>query len=204
MTVPGCLMAMWLGKPNAGGGAPTYATFDPANKGSNIALSGGNLTATNSGAWQSVRATKAVTGKAYWEMTVNTAGSPSWMAGIETSAGTLSSYVGSDVYGYAWYNSAVYTDNGLVTSGLGAVASGAVLMFAYDAPNLQWWLGKNGTWLLSGNPGNGTNPTTTGITSGTYFPAVSVESSGSGSLTANFGATSFAYTVPSGFNAGVY
>lgn len=76
--------------------AITYATWNPADKGANITLSGGNLTATTSAfAWDAVRTTiSKSTGKWYFEMsiTANNLG----FSGIGKSTATLASYLGSD------------------------------------------------------------------------------------------------------------
>src|SRR5690242_7173914 len=52
--------------------ANVYATWNPADKGANVVLTNGNLTATkNNSAWQNVRSTIGVSsGKWYWELTV--------------------------------------------------------------------------------------------------------------------------------------
>ena len=51
------------------------------------------------------------------------------------------------------------TYNGTNTSyGVGG-ASGDIFMLAVDMDNNKFWIGKNGTWMASGNPAAGTNPT---------------------------------------------
>ena len=51
------------------------------------------------------------------------------------------------------------TYNGTNTSyGVGA-SSGDIFMLAVDMDNNKFWIGKNGTWMASGNPASGTNPT---------------------------------------------
>jgi hypothetical protein len=51
------------------------------------------------------------------------------------------------------------TYNGTNTSyGVGG-ASGDIFMLAVDMDNNKFWIGKNGTWMASGNPASGTNPT---------------------------------------------
>lgn len=76
-----------------------------------------------------------------------------------------------------------------------------VAMVAIDLDAGKLWFGKNGTWNGSGNPATGDNPAYTGV-SGTLFPmAYLVDNC---SLTANFGASAFSHSVPSGFNSGWY
>ena len=80
----------------------------------------------------------------------------------------------------------------------GGYGNGDTIMVAYK--NGSIWLGKNGTWLQSGNPGAGTNAIATDLdTSIAWSPYAGYNSS----FTANFGggANGFQYTVPTGFVA---
>jgi hypothetical protein len=80
--------------------------------------------------------------------------------------------------------------------------TGDVIGIALDMTNGKLWFAKNGTWQASGNPAAGTNACFTGIT-GTLRAALGAYSS-TPTLTANFGASAFAYSPPSGFNAGLH
>ena len=51
------------------------------------------------------------------------------------------------------------TYNGTNTSYGVAGVSGDIFMLAVDMDNNKFWIGKNGTWMASGNPAAGTNPT---------------------------------------------
>lgn len=78
-------------------------TWDSANKGTNITLSNGDLTATGTAAssWESVRGTVGhTTGKWYFELTVDFVdANDGWMGGIENGSGTLTSFPGNTVNG---------------------------------------------------------------------------------------------------------
>lgn len=79
-----------------------------------------------------------------------------------------------------------------------ALSPGDVVMVAVDFAAGKIWWGKNGTWFASGDPAAGTNEAFSNLADWLY-PAVS---GGSGSnVTANFGASAFAHTPPSGFSA---
>jgi hypothetical protein len=58
-------------------------------------------------------------------------------------------------------------------------------------------------WMLGGDPAAGTTPTFTLTGSGAVFPAIGLFSNTT-AITANFGASAFTGTVPSGFNPGWY
>ena len=179
---------------------PTYATWNPSDKAAGITLSGGNLTSAGTGSGvEMVRATVVLSGLKYWEITATTIGSS--RTGFAKSAESLSNYMGTttDSYGKAednvyWYNNTPsYTGT--------AIANGDTIMVAVNTSTGNAWWGRNGTWDNSGNPATGANPAFTGI-SGSFYPAFQSGYSAA-TMTANFGATAFTYTPPSGFS-GVY
>jgi hypothetical protein len=194
---------------------PTYATWDPSNwLGDGLTLSNGNLTVANNGTSNNItaRATVQITsGKWYWEVTKSASGiTMCGLESIDSNALGYPQYIGG--YGTTYYESswAIRTDNGLFqiypqnTGTFSSFGAGDVIMIAYDADTGNVWIGKNGTWFNSGDPSAGT-----GYVNGTYpygaagYPAISMWDAGV-TMTANFGASAFAYSVPSGFNAGVY
>ena len=87
-----------------------------------------------------------------------------------------------------------------------------VLMFACDMDNGALYIGANGSWGTA-VPTSGATKTGaigTGL-SGTVYPAASMSTAAdlgygtSGeSVVANFGQTAFKYSVPAGYNSGVY
>lgn len=203
--------------------AITYATWNPSDKDAKVILSNGNLTATvdtsQVAIWSNVRSTISEnTGKWYWEITYsnNTAGDGAANMGIGNASMSLSnndnngiggvganglSYypTGSGIFHY-WFNNAqtVYgsATNNQATIGVAWDAGAGTVHFypnCTDAGSIS--LSPNiaaGTTLFAAWSGN--------KDSGTV-------GSGSGSIpviTANFGATAFVCTVPSGYNAGLY
>ena len=63
------------------------------------------------------------------------------------------------------------------------------------------YIHKNGTYINSGNPPAGTGFLAHGF-SGTYYPALALNWN-TMVVTANFGASAFAHSVPTGFTSGV-
>lgn len=172
-------------------------TFNPSDKDASIALSGGDLVATGSAANKSVRAIRSQsTGKFYFEVVPNN--NAGFSFGISNASHSLGTWVGANV------NSVGYSGNQVYNNGsLGAVytfAASDVIQVAIDIDNKLIWVRKNtSNWNNNGsaNPATGAG----GITftaSGPFFPTVSVDNTRV--ATANFGATAYAQTPPSGFS----
>lgn len=184
----------------------TYATWNPDDKNANITLSNGNLTATASGtAHKSARATLSKSsGKWYWEIEIGNPSSLYHYNGVGTAAMSLSGYVGQDVYGWGCgANGYAYHNGNYVPIGV-TFTTGDILGIALDIDAGKLWFAKNGTWVNSGNPANGTYPVySSGLAGVTLYPATGLFTDGI-KITANFGESAFSYSVPSGFNAGFY
>lgn len=161
----------------------SFATWNPADmSGSGIVLSGGNLIATTSGGSPvGVRGTKAIAAKAYWEVHVDTF-ADGWAAGIADTSASL----GGSFWGNGG-NSHVYAPF--------AGGNGQTIMFAVDPVAKLVWRGVNGTW--TGDPVAGTGGTSFAAFSGSAYPAFQGDSGDK--ATANFGASAYTYTPPTGF-----
>lgn len=175
-----------------GKGGTGYATWNPADKGTGIALSGGNLIATSTGAGSTVRATVGKSsGKWYWEIILG--GSGYWFLGVANSTQSLASSMtnpnasGVQSNDYYWNS---------VTNGAGTgynLVAGDVIGFALDATAKTLAVYQNNVLLI----------TISSVQSGTVYPAVS-SYSGTEVFTANFGASALTYSPPSGYNPGIY
>ena len=175
----------------------TYATWNPSDKSASVTLSGGNLTASvTTFASGGARATLSKSaGKWYWENVINSGTLTTRIGGANSSWG-VGTAVGSDTnsVGYMWSDGKVYNNSTAIVT-LSTAAVGDVMGVGLDMDNNQISFYKNGT--LMGSPIT--------IPAGTYFPVVSLPSTGSAtSLTTNFGATTLAFSPPAGFNAGFY
>lgn len=187
------------------GAAVTYSTWNPSDKHADIALSGGNLvgTVTTGGSFISMRGTVGVSsGKWYWEVTVTTTSNVQ-MSAVAKSTATLNGFMGSDANGWSYYGGDGQKRNNGVAAAYGAsYGTGTVVSCALDLDNGKVWWAKNGTWQNSGDPAAGTGEAYSGL-SGTFYAAWTLNTLND-LCTANFGASAFTYTVPTGFNEGLY
>lgn len=165
------------------------STWSTTDKDAGVQLSNGNLTTTGSGSYSGVRGTLSKsTGKWYFEMAVVTLGFNVYIGvSNSTSSLTTSSSVGKTVQGKAGY-----TNNNTTFIANAGFVMGDVIGVALDADAKQVSFYVNGV-LLQG-PIN-----ISGIT-GPYFPVI-VPNATNDVETTNFGATAFAFTLPSGFTA---
>jgi len=174
----------------------TYATWDSGYKDSNITLSSGNLTASASTAVgnKMVRSTiSKSSGKWYWEITCTTVNTMS--LGLVTSSAATNSTIGGNTTGIAYRSTGDIIYNGGVVSAVPATYSnGDVIGFAYDATGGTFEVFKNNV-----SQGSYTASPTAPLYAG-FSSATSV----SGVITANFGASAFVYSPPSGYNSGLY
>jgi hypothetical protein len=77
---------------------------------------------------------------------------------------------------------------------------GDIVSVAFDATARKIWFAVNG--VFNGNPAAGTGGQTLPSTTNDYFIwGGLVVADGPNRVTANFGATAFAHTIPSGFGA---
>jgi hypothetical protein len=188
--------------------ASSTTTLNPSDIAGDASLSNGNLTITHGGAdadagARSIASTS--TAKKFWEVTVNVIGSPSITTnGFGNSSANLATYLGANANSVGWAgDGAVYLGADIGPGG-GALAytTGNVLGFAVDFnAELAWLRVNSGNWNNNGsaNPATGTGGLdVSGLNAGPYFACVCVRV-GSDQMTANFGATAYAHTAPSGF-----
>lgn len=178
-----------------------YATWNPlANFSSASIYDGGMAVQPASGNTAAIPTTIFQnTGKWYWEVYINNnaASNASLRIGICNTAG-----VNGDLGGTA--NSWCYLGDGRIYSGGTASFYGVaistcdILNVAVDINAGKIWYGKNGTWMASGDPATGANPSQTFTANQSISPAVA---SGIGQpiYMANFGQRPFTATMPTGF-----
>jgi len=143
-------------------------------------------------------------GKWYFEAlnTGTTGSSGNNMIGVMT---TTASYL-NDAYGGATTSS--YQDNGGLqgNNSTGTVVSsgnGDIIMVAFDVDSSKMWVGKNGTWMNSGNPATGVGYVFSALPISPLAPQVSMygNSGDTKGWILNFGQQGFTYTPPTGFIA---
>lgn len=198
----------------AGAAPGVTVTWDPANKGYDTALSSGNLVATvgpgsNSGIVRSTLSRSA--GKYVVELTPQEHSSDGFMAlGLANPA-----WDATDVLGYLgaynsysigiYTNGSAYRDPSELNDGSTIPDFGTaptdVLTLALNFDTGKGWMAVNGTFV--GDPGGGTGEAFTFTANEEFFVAFSGYGAGglSDSVRANFGASAFAVTLPSGWSS---
>lgn len=174
-------------------------TFDPTNKSSLIALTNGDLTATgpNISTLQSVASTTTnSTGKFYCEFTIVARGTQGVQVGIANTSASFADnadFANDSVNGYAYWSAGNKIHNGSFPAYGAAYTAGDIIsvLLDIDAGTLEFW--KNGV---------SQGVAYTGIAAGSWFPASGGASNSTPvtQVTANFGATAWAYTPTVGYN----
>lgn len=189
------------------------ATFDPANKGTNIVLSNGNLTAiNNTTGWASVLSTTSKsTGKHYVEFLLGTVPSGNEdliLIGICSNDQNVNSFItasGNAGFARAKQAGADLGSSGGFSGTQGSLqgytgVSGDVLSIAIDVNAKKIWVGVNNSYL--GDPTAGTSPCLewTGTLTPLFF-AFSNNGSNPGSVTAHPASASQAFSPPTGYTS---
>lgn len=159
-------------------------TWNPADKDPGVVLSDGDLTASFGGDYGVRSVFGGTTGKFYWEI------EPSGFSsvGVATSASDLGSIPGSDAFAWALNNSGSVLNNGASVATVPGYTPPAVLSVLLDMDGLELKFWADGVEIVS-VPLTGTE----------FFAIAGV----AGAVTANFGATPFAYSPPSGYFEGL-
>lgn len=176
------------------GGAISYATWNPADKAASFTLSSGNLVNTTSNVAGQVRGTIGKSsGKWYWEFVLSGSITGN-VTGVSKTTSSVNTATGNDTSSWGYNNNGLlYTNSSGSAYGSSSVA-GDVIGVALDmnAGTLVFY--KNGVSM---------GVAATGL-SGTLYPSSGMRNGSSGVVvTANFGATPFAYPAPTGFT-GLY
>lgn len=183
-------------------------TWSPTFKGTTIALSNGNLTATDPSnsmeTYSTVRATVAPTsGKWYWEIVVDSLDEIlDLFVGIITTDADWNTRFVANFPRYC-YRSTGSRYDGSVTDGVyPELEVGDNVGIAWDVPNDKVWYRLNGSWL-DGDPATGLDPSSTGeVTTETMTPSVGFDNNvGLAGVTAKFAAAAWDYAAPAGFSA---
>lgn len=172
-----------------------FPSWNPADSSASILLSGNNLISTKNNvdlAYHATRANRAIGGgKIYWEITINSAGSPKPIFGIGTINAALENFVGSDAFSYGYGGDLGNKFINGVSSAFGAApAQGDVIGFALDLTIPQLQIFKN-------NVSQGTIAIAAGKS---WFAMASFQVNGEQS-TVNFGTSLFAFAPPAGFSS---
>jgi len=204
-----------------------YAVLNPLDKDTaRGTISDANLkfaaTAFSTYNAEACRATMGVTtGKWYYEFrgvtqagtgnsaVTNFTTSTQNLTAVSSFAGTLTNYIGANANipgNSLQFQSSGYSASLANSTLFASYVSGDVVNIAVDFTAGKIWVGKNGTWYNSGDPGAGTNATSTftapaGYNLPEFEVTTSSDNSNQSSLTVNFGQQPFTYTPPTGFLA---
>lgn len=191
----------------------TYAKWSPFDVDIEYAISNADYTITKSGVTGGLaRATLAKsTGKWYFEIQVNHLVTADNVFALSDKATTTQSNPGSTAGSVligptaitAGANYATPQGTSLVGQGLDSAGS-FVVNVAIDLTDKKLWIGKNGTWILAGNPTAGLVPlvTWTGFLDPLYITEYFANDGSSCTLFT--GEQNMTYTAPVGFNTGWY
>jgi hypothetical protein len=172
-------------------------TWDPAGLSpSNASLTNNNLTAHTINVGQARGNVGLQTGKWYFECYLNNSGAQNGtMLGIASDQHSLVAFPGSDAHSYGYYafDGKKYNQN-VPVAYAATYTTGDTVGIALD-------LDAGTLIFLKNNVDLGV--AYSGIASASWFPIVSQGSSAgtNGQVTINFGASSFTYTPPSGYQA---
>ena len=190
-------------------------TFDPGNTSASITLSNGNLTAAGVAGVNDRLAIGTVfetAGLWYWETTINVGPGAGGSDGFMTIGAAYSGfpteglYLGTSVGYYPLDGAGII--NGVGLGFVESATTGSVVCVALDLTHKKMWVRVNGgNWnndvIGSQNPATNTGgwdvSGVSGISSTGVAAAVAELITEGNQVTANFGATTFAFTPPSGF-----
>ena len=187
--VSGCY-AVWnaLGP----GGTSTYGTLSNGNLDASLPASGRSLFQTifpESGKW-------------YVEIKFVSGGGAGGGLRIGViNENNIGKDLGSTADSWAYLADGRVYHNGSAPSYGVSSSPGDLLMIALDIDAGKLWYGNDGTWMASGDPANGNNPSQT-FTAGQKMSFSAQSGSGTVQVVnANWGQRAWTYTAPSGFKA---
>lgn len=190
----------------AGGGGPSSIgrPWNSADKAAALSLSNNDYDATGSSGWASVRATGGMAGteKVYWEVKItNAVGGV--MVGMANGSFTLTNYLGTSSGSCGFQSAAAAYFSGVTrdyATAMPTCSTNDIWMLAFDRGAGKLWLGRNGTWLNSGNPAGGTGSVMSAMTSGTWYPACSADAA-TNTMRMISAEVNLTYAIPSGFTS---
>ena len=181
-----------------------------------VTLSGGDLVVTNTSTAGETGARSSAgktSGKYYFEITLTTeAGGGNTGFGIATTSSTYTAMGNNATTGTeVFLNGGIWTNGSTSSRAIGNPVSGQVIGIAIDLDNRKAWFRNwtdggalSGEWngQVIGVQDPATNTGGVAIPAGTMAPICTFNGVTGNVFTANFGATAFVGTVPSGFTSG--
>lgn len=145
--------------------------WNAADKDASVVLSSGDTVARFPTADRNIRGDVGhSTGLRYFRLRTSAGTTASGCAGVANATASLTARPGlSDANSWAHQSNANKLHSGFSSYGNFWDGASDELMVAVNFTTGNMWFGKNGTWMASGDPVAGTNPSFTGV-SGTLFP----------------------------------
>lgn len=194
-------------RPKPASAPPATTTWNPLDKGPDVVLTNGNLTATSntSGGGQSVRAnsTGRLTGKYHYSAVV-TVNSTFTLIGMANASKSLTTFLGSDTDGLGWDKTGTVYINNAQVANIQTWAVGDTLSMEVNldaSPPRAFFKTNTGDWNNdpSADPASNVGGIDiSGMAAGPYFPAAQLWSD-TESLTANFGGSAYSPAATLGF-----
>lgn len=182
--------------------ATTYILSGTAFSG----LSNGNLTFTNTSQvspW-AIGSVGKKTGKWYWEYTTGNSTHTGYFVGVAAADFRQSSNP-SSCNAIMWRGDQSITHGGYTrysAATVGVAPGNGTVGVAIDCDTGKVWLAKNNSWIMSGNPANGTNPVADPASHSWWYPSIMFPAVNGYIVTSGiFASGSLVYTPPSGFSA---
>jgi hypothetical protein len=184
-------------------------TWNPADKGAGVTLTGGNLIASATVQNQGVRAVdKQTTGKFYFELTITAGATFQAIHGMGNATASLSSVANSptNAVGILGNTGTIFNNGSNAGISFGTLANGNIIGIAVDLTSNQIWfrLAPSGNWNANASyaPGGTGGVSISTIKSAGLFPLFAIASTVPTTDSANFGDSAFSGAVPGGFTAG--
>jgi hypothetical protein len=188
-------------------------TLNPADKGADITLSGGNLTASGTAVTNSelCRATGSASVKFYFEVNCTT-----FASGGNSGIGLCTaSAIGSTLGSGPVQGALVYSGGALFATSTNsgkqiAALQGHTVQIAVDGAAKTFWARNvgTGTWNSAStgtdDPGTGSGGVSFATLTAPFFPVVCFKAASLCTVTANFGASPFAGIIPAGYTPAGY
>ena len=187
--------------------AISNTTLSTTDKASTAVMTQGDLKMQSNtiNVWSSVRSVLPRTiGKWYMEIAVSGDTNTRYGFGLANASAALNVTPGS-AGSIQYYSNGPIIRNGTTVASLANYSGGQRVMIATDG--IKVWFGVNGTWVLSSNPatnvGGFAHPDNPNDPLYVFLSLHNLTSGAvtTGFFTANFGATAFTYTIPTGFTA---
>ncbi len=212
LSVPARMSAVLAGDGSAlyaalGGTLLAPVGFDAVSAGSAGNLSNNNKTfADASGsACSAARMIYPANGKQYTEIRIDAVSGEAVVGFVDVLANLGPTPTGIDYPGFGTNTYGLGSGGtaylaAATTSGFTTFGATDVMMLAYDSVNQKGWIGKNGTWIASGNPATGANPMVSTLTGAQYFAVGTRLNATTATFTIRPTAAEWSYTAPSGFS----